>query len=139
MNKKSFLLSLVLVFALSLSAFGAVKEFARFSIDVPEGWTAVEDGTTVSFTADDKSAALTVTVDDNDGTAIKDIAAAFSQKLNGSEPEVDEDDVYTFSFKNANDVDCHGVVCGDEKTFIMLAIIGEHDQLEGMIDSIENK
>ncbi|MEA3284432.1 MAG: hypothetical protein U9Q00_05555 [Synergistota bacterium] len=138
MKKRCFLLSLVLVLALSLSAFAATMEYPRFSIDVPDGWSVSQDGSTVTILANDKSAALTVTVEDNDGTAIKDLADAYAKQFKGTEPEV-EDDVYMFGFQNDNGVDCYAVICGDDSEYILLVVIGDHPQLEGMIDSIEEK
>lgn len=138
MNKRGFLLSLVLVLAFSLSAFGATIEYSRFSIEVPDGWRVSQDGNTVTILANDKSAALTVTVEDNDGTAIKDLAYAYAQQLNATEPEED-DDVYMFSFQNPSGVGCNAVICGDDSEYIMLVMIGDHPQMEGMIDSIEEK
>ncbi|MCF4150971.1 hypothetical protein L2W58_04075 [Dethiosulfovibrio sp. F2B] len=138
MKKRCFLLSMVLVLALSMSAFAATMDFPRFTIDVPQGWDASEDGTTVTFLASDKSAALTVTVEKNDGTAIKDLAYAYANQFKASEPEV-EDDVYMFGFQNDSGVDCYAVLCGDDSEYILLVVIGDHPQLEGMIDSIEEK
>ena len=85
------------VLAFSVAAFAEVKDFKDFTVDVPDDWTAAQDGTTVSVTANDKSAAISITVDATDGMSLKDLAAAFAEKLKGSDLK-EEDDVYSFTF-----------------------------------------
>ncbi|MDD4835693.1 MAG: hypothetical protein EOM02_12155 [Synergistales bacterium] len=136
MKRKSIVLALLAVFAISSIAFAAVKTFGHVSVDVPSGWTAAEDGTTVSLTADDNSAAITVTVETNDGTDVALIAKEYAKQFKASEP-VFEDDVYTMTFKNANDIDCNVVISGDGDMYVMLVMIGEHPQMEQIVDSLE--
>lgn len=136
MNRKSIVLALIAVFAVSSVAFATVKEFKKISVDVPAGWTATEEDSTVSLVADDSSAALTITVEDNDGTEMEVIAKAFADQLKGTDP-VFEDDIYVFSFQNANDVECNVIINGDEDMYVMLVLIGEHDDMETIMDSLE--
>lgn len=136
MNRKSIIFALIAVFALSSVALAAVKNFGPISIEVPNGWSAAQDGSTVSLTADDNSAALTVTLESNDGTDLKLIADEYAKQFKGTAP-VFEDDVYTFTFKNPNDVECTVVISGDKDMYVMLVVIGEHGDMEAIIDSIE--
>lgn len=137
MNRKCFLISLMLVLVFSISAFAGVQKFDKLSINVPDGWSASQDGSTVTVLANDKSAALTFTIEDNDGTPIKDLADAFAKQFKATEPEVDEDDTYYFTFKNPSDVDCNVILYGDDDEYLMLVMIGEHPDMEGIIDSLE--
>nr|WP_321501156.1 hypothetical protein [uncultured Dethiosulfovibrio sp.] len=136
MKRKSIIFALLAVLAISSVAFAAVKNFGPLSVEVPNGWSAGKDGSTVSLTADDNSAALTITLEDNDGTDLKLIANEYAKQFNGTKPDVD-DDVYTFTFKNPNDVECNVVITGDADMYVMLVMIGEHDDMEAIIDSIE--
>lgn len=136
MNRKSIVLALLAVFVVSSIAFAAVKTFGHISVDVLDGWSAAQDGTTVSLTANDNSAALTVTLEENDGTDLELIAKEYAKQFNATAP-VFEDDVYTMSFKNANGVDCNVVISGDGDMYVMLVMIGEHPQMEQIVDSLE--
>lgn len=136
MNKKSIVLALLSVFVVSSMAFAAVKTFDHISVEVLDGWSAAQDGTTVSLTADDNSAALTVTLEENDGTDLELIANEYAKQFKATDP-VFEDDVYTMSFKNANGVDCNVVISGDGDMYVMLVIIGDHPQMEEIVDSLE--
>lgn len=59
---KRFALLAVIIALSSSLAFADVKDFSGFSIDVPEGWTAVNDGSKVVITNDPTGASLTFTV-----------------------------------------------------------------------------
>ena len=98
-SKRIGVLSVLAVLVFSAAAFAAVQDFKDFTVDVPDDWTATQNGTTVGIVANDNSAAVSVTVDKRDGMEAKDLAAAFAEKLKGSEP-VFEDNVYHFDFKN---------------------------------------
>lgn len=137
MSIKSIVFAFIAFFAISTSAFAAVQDFGDLSVDVPAGWAAVKTGSTVAITAVDNSAALTITLEENDGTAMEAIADAFLAQLNGVDPELDEDGTFTFSFVNANGIECNVVLTGDEDFYFMLILMGEHDDMEAIIDSIE--
>ena len=91
-SKRIGVLSVLAVLVFSAAAFAAVQDFKDFTVDVPDDWTATQNGTTVGIVANDNSAAVSVTVDKRDGMEAKDLAAAFAEKLKGSEP-VFEDNV----------------------------------------------
>ena len=120
------------------AAFAAVQDFKDFTVDVPDDWTATQDGTTVGIVANDKSAAVSITVDKREGMEAKDLAAAFSQKLKGSEPVL-EDDVYTFTFKNDSGVESKAILNTEDDKYLMLVITGQNPKLEALIDSIQEK
>lgn len=138
MYKKFTAFALVAIFSVSSVAFAAVQDLGKFSIDVPSDWSIARDGNTVSITADDNSAALTVTVEENDGTDLKLIAKEYAKQFKGTAP-VFEDDVYVLSFVNENEVECNVVISGDKDMYVMLMIAGENDKMEDIVDSIEFK
>lgn len=126
------------VLAFSVAAFAEVKDFKDFTVDVPDDWTAAQDGTTVAVTANDKSAAISITVDTTDGASMKDLAAAFVEKLKGSGLE-EEDGVYTFTFTNENGVDSKAILNGEEGKFCLIVITGENPKMSDILDSVKEK
>ena len=137
-SKRIGVLSVLAVLAFSAAAFAAVQDFKDFTVDVPEGWTATQDGTTVAVVANDKSASVSITVDKREGKEPKDLAAAFAQALKGSEPVL-EDDVYHFDFKNESGVESRGILSADDERYFLLVITGQNPELEALIDSIQGK
>ena len=129
---------MLVVLAFSAVAFAAVQDFKDFTLDVPDDWTATQDGATVAVVANDKSAALSITMDKREGMEAKDLAAAFAQKLKGSEPVL-EDDVYTFTFKNDAGVESKAILNTEDDKYLMLVITGQNPKLEALIDSIQEK
>lgn len=126
------------VLAFSVAAFAEVKDFKDFTVDVPDDWTAAQDGTTVAVTANDKSAAISITVDTTDGASMKDLAAAFVEKLKGSGLE-EEDGVFTFTFTNENGVDSKAILNGEEGKFCLIVITGENPKMSDILDSVKEK
>ena len=122
----------------SAAAFAAVQDFKDFTVDVPDDWTATQNGTTVGIVANDNSAAVSITMDKREGMEAKDLAAAFAQKLKGSEPVL-EDDVYTFTFKNDSGVESKAILNTEDDKYLMLVITGQNPKLEALIDSIQEK
>ena len=130
----------LLSLALCLPALAEMKEFAKFKIDVPAGWTTEVDGDTVGIIAPDKSAAISVTVAASEGATPEAIAKDLSEAFKGSAPEK-SDDVYVFTFKNESGVDSVGVVAGlgDGKQVAVVTITGEHADVEKIVGSLEKK
>ena len=137
-SKRIGVLSVLAVLAFSAAAFAAVQDFKDFTVDVPDDWTATQDGATVAVVANDKSAALSITMEDREGKEPKDLAAGFAQALKGSEPVL-EDDVYTFTFKNEAGVESRAILSADDERYFLLVITGQNPELEALIDSIQEK
>ncbi len=136
-------LSLALVFALliSVSAFAGVQEFGSLVIDVPAGWTATQDGTTVGIVKNDSSASMSVTLETNEGVSIHDLATAYAKELNGTEPTQIKggtfDGDWTFNFGNSE-----ALISGDDKNYILIVVTGADNaasELTAMMDSIAIK
>ena len=138
LSKRIGVLSVLAVLVFSAAAFAAVQDFKDFTVDVPDDWTATQNGTTVGIVANDNSAAVSITVDKRDGMEAKDLAAAFAEKLKGSEPVL-EDDVYHFDFKNEAGVESRAILNTEGDNYLLLVITGQNPKLEALIDSIQGK
>ncbi len=137
-SKRIGVLSVLVVLVFSAVAFAAVQDFKDFTVDVPDDWTATQNGTTVGIVANDNSAAVSITMDKRDGMEAKDLAAAFAEKLKGSEPVL-EDDVYHFDFKNEAGVESRAILNTEGDNYLLLVITGQNPKLEALIDSIQGK
>ena len=137
-SKRIGVLSVLAVLVFSAAAFAAVQDFKDFTVDVPDDWTATQNGTTVGIVANDNSAAVSITVDKRDGMEAKDLAAAFAEKVKGSEPVL-EDDVYHFDFKNEAGVESRAILNTEGDNYLLLVITGQNPKLEALIDSIQGK
>ena len=138
LSKRIGVLSVLAVLVFSAAAFAAVQDFKDFTVDVPDDWTATQNGTTVGIVANDNSAAVSITMDKRDGMEAKDLAAAFAEKLKGSEPVL-EDDVYHFDFKNEAGVESRAILSTEDDKYLLLVITGQNPKLEALIDSIQGK
>ncbi|MDR2522404.1 MAG: hypothetical protein LBC93_01700 [Synergistaceae bacterium] len=121
-------------------AEAAVRKFDQFSIDVPDGWKVEDDkeNYTVSFTAPDDSAALTVSVTAAEGGSMEDWAKAYQEELKGKNLQKFSENGYMFEFENENGVGCRATVSGDSKRTVLLVAIGEHAAFEKMLNSLED-
>jgi hypothetical protein len=139
--RKTFTATLALL-ALGLMAsvaFAGVVTFSKFKINVPDGWGASEEGPTVILTANDNSAAISLTVAATEGMALKDLAAAFSKELNGSAPQYDsENDNYQFTFKKG-EVESNAMITVDGKEYCLVAITGDNPKVQEILGSLEEK
>lgn len=128
-------IALFLLLVWSGSAWGDVVEFRHFSLDVPEGWTASEEGAVVSVVAGDKSASLTITTDSPNGSTIEELATRFALELGGTAPEGDEDGNYTFEFHGGNS---QAMITGDEDFYMLIIASGMGLNGENLIKILES-
>ena len=119
-------------------AYADLQDFENFSLDVPDGWTAVENGAVVSVSEEEGTASLTITTDRPGDMSIEELAEAFSRSWGGTIPEKDSDDNYSFSFDDGRS---QAVITGDED-FYMLIVgtdIDDAGQVGEILDSLEMK
>ena len=138
---KRLLVALTLVALFAVAAFAGVQDFGRFTIDVPDGWTATKDGETVGIVKDDNTASASITVDSTDGSSLKEIAEAFVEALGGKNLAADGD-TFTFEFTNANGVESKAVVSGDDKDYCLIVMTGIEnapDDFSAMLESLTEK
>nr|MCR5347050.1 hypothetical protein [Fretibacterium sp.] len=121
------------------AAFGKVREFKYFSLDVPKGWKVARKDASVRVRKADKSASIIITIDSMGGRSLKDIAEEASRKYSGNPPEIDEDGDYSFS---ANDDSTQVFVSEVGDYYLMLSVTGTDetaDELAAILDSLEMK
>ena len=138
---KKLLLALTLVAVFAAASFAGVQDFGKFTIDVPEGWTATQDGETVGIVKNDNSAALSISVDSTEGASLKEIADEFVKALNGRNLTF-TDGTYQFEMTNANGVDSKAVLSGDDSKYALFVITGAEnapDEITKMLDSVKEK
>lgn len=140
--KRSLAAIAVLAVVLSAaSAFGFVQQFGKFSVDVPEGWGANQEGPTVILIKNDHSASMSISVAPTEGMNRKALAEAFVKELNGRDLERDDDGDYTFTMTNANGVDSHALLTGDDEEyclFVMTGIENARDEMMAILGSVKD-
>ena len=122
------------------AAFAEVKDFEILKVNVPAGWTAEKDGNTIGFVKDDSTASMSVTVEENDGTTLEELANAFVKELNGSNLTTDEHGNAIFDFTSSNGVSSKAILNADKNHFALIAITGAEnapDEISAIIDSIQ--
>ncbi len=123
--ESKYFLPAVLLFMLMLisPAYAKVHEFDNFSIDVPNGWKANQEKSTVYILKNDKTASMTITIHSREGLNFEDIAKEFSKQLNGSEFEIDEDGDANFLF---NDDKSYALLMESGEDFILISMTGHN-------------
>ena len=129
---KRFALAALVVALTAVCAFGAVQDFGKFTLDIPTGWTATQDGSTVGIVKDDNTASMSITIDSTEGAALKDIAEELSKELSGTKPEADSDGNYSFDFMNQNDVNSHCIITAEEGEYALLVLTGSENAPDDM-------
>ena len=137
-NMRNKLIALFLILVFALCAGAAQVEFNGFAVEVPDGWTAQERGTTVVIRANDDSAVVSVTLDTIEGATLKEIAEAFAGELGGSKPQFDGG-VYRFNFQNEQGVDSVMLISGEGNKFTAVSITGDHPEVGIIVDSLTAK
>lgn len=138
---KRLLIALTLVVVFAAASFAGVQDFGKFTVDVPEGWTASQDGETVAIVKKDNTASMSITVDSTDGSSLKELADAFVEALGGRNLQV-SDGTYQFEMTNANGVDSKAVLSGDDKNyalFVMTGIENAREDMSKILDSVKEK
>jgi hypothetical protein len=139
MKIRVLFLTVLLSLALCLPAMAEKKDFGKFKVLVPAGWTDTVDEETVILAAPDNSAVITISVAEHEGMSATDIAKEMSKALKGSTPERDADGDYTFTYKNENGAEGVGVVSVDGKNFVFITLTGEHADVDKILESVEDK
>ena len=103
--KRLLALSLVLAVLLSSVAFGAVQDFGKFTLNIPEGWTAkIAEGNdpeycTVDITGNDSS--ISFTYAPTNGYSLEDLLEDWTNmEPTSSKPERTNDGYYMYTYKN---------------------------------------
>ena len=143
---KRIVLAAIVVALSAAVAFGAVQDFGKFTIDVAAGWTAAQNGPAVVITKDDKSAAMSVTVDSAQGNSAEVLAGAFVESFKGSfesisAPEADSDGDYSWTMKSGG-VETQAMLHvedGDYMLVTMTNLEAAADEISAMLGTIQDK
>ena len=138
---KRLLTALTLVALFAATSFAAVQDFGTFTVDVPAGWTATQDGSTVGIVKNDNAAAISITSDSTDGASVQEIAEAFVSALNGRDLQ-GADNTFTFAMTNANGVDSTCYVYGEDGKYALIVVTGGEnapDEVDAIIQSLQDK
>ena len=143
------LLTLAAVFALILSsaAFGEVHDFfGKFTLDVPEGWTATitRDDSAGVVTRDDNMAQVTVMIADAEGKSLREIAEYEAKAYRDygftdvTEPVRNPNSSYSFSAVNPHGAttSVNMTIFGENLIDITVVIAPGHDDAINEIDKI---
>ena len=97
--KRIIALSVILGILFIGSAFGAVQETAKFSVDVPEGWTFTPQGDDVAYVVKNgTTVSLGIFLGSLDGLTTEEYSRGVMQQLGGSNLEVDDDGDCQFDY-----------------------------------------
>ena len=133
MTRKKFFSVIIFctVFFMAVSTSADVQKFRHFSVDVPSGWTAYEQGSTLIIKSQKTDASVAVAFNSMGEASLSDIVERLYLQMDGTDLEQDEDGDYMFNFTNTAGVDS-----------VALAITGFDDEkvegdLQKILDSID--
>ena len=133
--KRLLALSLVLAVLLSSVAFGAVQDFGKFTLNIPEGWTAkIAEGNdpeycTVDITGNDSS--ISFTYAPTNGYSLEDLLEDWTNmEPTSSKPERTTDGYYMYTYKNeeGKKVVCYVRAESDGKMYTSSEMTGNDTQ-----------
>ena len=132
---------------LSAAAFAGVQEFAKFTINVADGWTAVDNQGTAVITKNDNTAQLTISVADAGGATKAQLAEAFVAEFKKTFAEVgtpvaDEDGDYSWEMKTTNGAVSEAYLSADGSDFMLFVVTNRQaaaDDISAMLGSIKDK
>lgn len=106
---KRFTLAVIITVLTAACAFGAVKDFGKFTLDIPEGWTAeladdTEEGYyTVNIENSGKTSSMSFTYAPTSGYSLDDLLEDWTNmEESASKPERTNDGYYMYTYKNEN-------------------------------------
>ncbi len=121
--KRIVALSALLVVLVSSAAFGAVKDFGKFTVNVPKGWKVNHDGSRVTLTKG--RMIMEIALESLGGKSLDDVAEEIAEQY-GSDDMEDIEDYYTFTYTE-DGVESFGRVSSPKKGMYLLVLITPHD------------
>lgn len=133
----------LLILALSFPVYAEVKDFDFLAVDVPKGWTATQQGTSMVVIKSNKSkSSLSLALSSKGNASIKEIAERLYTQLNGFEMEEDDEGDYSFYYVDKAGLENFVyVVDGDDEQYILSSSYAANERdgdiIDEMIDSAE--
>lgn len=132
-----------LALLLALSSPAAAQDFSKFSLDVPQGWTAStgEEGT-VAVIAPKNEAAVTIAIEKLEDLSPEEVVRIFARELGAGEPQKTADGEYSFQYVR-NGVSHRSIFRARKDHFLLITVsdeTGKHrESIEGMLKSLKEK
>ena len=123
----------VLVILSAMVAFGAVRDFGIFTVNVPKGWKVDHEGSRVTLMKG--RMIMEILCESTGGKSIDDIAQEIAEQYGSNDME-DIEDYYTFTYTE-DGVECFGRVSAPKKGIYLLVLMCPHDN-EAMFDIEES-
>lgn len=138
MKKIIILLMMACMLALApASSFATVQSFTNFTLDVPDGWTATENGSVLALIAPGNVASMSIVLDDSQGMDIASLANVFVSQMHGENLQATDDGGYEFSFKNPAGIDSHSILYLEDGKYLLMTVTGEHPDMGRILDSLQ--
>ena len=135
-------LALAVMAVVLFATFAFAQNFGAFSVDVPNGWNAEQNGPTAILSKPDNSGNVSITVADSEGASVKDLADAFRAEFAKSFASVGEaeenDGDYEWEMTTSNGVESHALISGAEGQYMLIVVTGavDEDEVAGIMGSI---
>ena len=120
-----------------------IRDVGSFAVEVPHGWSVVEeeeDG--IILGADDGAALVSIEIGESGGLSVKQIARKLAEEFGGTRPDTDDNgESYTFAFSH-DDMEYMAFVAAlDNGKHALILVGGDTDNLGVMqiLDSITDK
>ena len=139
MHKRFFIPLLGLLFVLVFSSFAQaeVKTAGNISVDVPEGWTLVEEGEAVALVTDDGNAEIIIMTLQSGGLSKDIFAANIANEFDADNFAYDEESGgYTFTFVDDWNTPMKAWATVEGETALLLMLTGKHPQMLEIIKSV---
>lgn len=138
MKKKAAGLLFILVLVYAVSASAAIRDFTKFRLNVPDGWTATENNSVLFLMSPGNAASVSIASDSAAGMNAKELAEVMTETLKGSQP-VAEKGGYSFLFDSGAGIETKAFLFVRDEQFVMITITGTDPQLNGVLGSISQK
>ena len=140
--KRKIILSFLTLFLFFGNAFAEIQKFDHFSVDVPEGWDANLQDSTLVVKSRNVDASITVAFNQMGDAELSDIAERLYIQMDGTDLEEDEDGDYIFNFRNPAGSDSVALITGEENYYLVLSITGFNEEsvqkdIEKILDTID--
>lgn len=136
---KTHLITAALILGLTCPAFAEVKSFSRVTVDVPSGWSSMEQEGTIMVVDPSGENALVIHADDIDGVEIEEIAKHFAKEMDGGPvKKSDNGYVFTNTDEDGEESMTHITQRGDE--YFSITLVGkESPEMNAVIETVKSK
>lgn len=118
------------------------QNFGAFSVEIPDGWNASQNGPTAIISKPDNSGNVSITVAETQGFSLKDLAEAFRAEFSKSFASVGEaeesDGDYEWEMTTQNGVESHALISGAEGQYMLIVVTGavNEDEVAAIMGAI---